>query len=275
MANRFRRVLEELGRSRSATPQRGLLINSNVSLSSSPANQFLKNFLFIHNRLIILKRPEGKCKYCCNDLTRFLQSSKGLKIFNCINERFSFNTFRIRRVLRPTFQIAKSFQVFLNDDDMKKNMQISNIKIILIIARSAGFIVLFRRWTKMIGTWRKITKPGIIIFKNGILPLLRRHCRLEQRRHNLSPISNTTRNLMSTTLDATYFISNNWVTAELKKKVIQVLMRIFSLGNKIHVCSRFGHCWLLVFCDSCVMCVLRLWIINVFIPTMCCHQYQI
>jgi hypothetical protein len=44
MANRFRRVLEELGRIRSGTPQRGLFINSNVALSSLPANHFLKTF---------------------------------------------------------------------------------------------------------------------------------------------------------------------------------------------------------------------------------------
>ena len=94
-------------------------------LVKSTCESILEKNFSLHN-LIILKRPEGKCKYCFNDLTRYLQSSKGLKIFNCINERFSFNTLRIGRVMRPTFQIAESFQVSLNDE-MKKNMQINNI----------------------------------------------------------------------------------------------------------------------------------------------------
>ncbi len=140
MANRLiRRVLEEPGRSRSATPQRGLLINSNVSWSSSPANQFLKKIsLYIIDLLFQkgLKANVNLNTVSINDLTRFLQSSKGLKIFYCAPERFCWKTFRIGRVLRPTFQIAESFQVSLNDDDMKKNMQINNIKVILRIARS-------------------------------------------------------------------------------------------------------------------------------------------
>jgi hypothetical protein len=131
-----------------------------------------------------------------------------LQIFNCINERFSWNTFGIGRILRPTFQIAESFQVFLNDDDMKKNMQINNF-INIIVSRFAGFIAFFPWWTiKCLPAhdwnsrvWKlRINLHGINYLD---LPLLCNHCQLGQRRHDL-PSTSSTRNLMPTTLDATF-----------------------------------------------------------------------
>jgi hypothetical protein len=145
-------------------------------------------------------------RYWCNDHTRYLQSSKGLQIFYCAPERFSWKTFRIGRVLRPTFKIAESFQVSLNDDT-KKNMQINNF-INIIVSRSSGFIAFFPWWTiKCLPAhdWNsRVRKLRINLHGINYLPLLCNHCQLGQRRHDLPSTSNTARNLMSTTLDATF-----------------------------------------------------------------------